>query len=127
MQGYSEAKDYDLIVGLFEKYTDHKKTKVMTEIGFRKYLLTEQGFPAWMVRGIMQQIKQDVNLAYHIGTLLEHHIVEGMLLGTLKESACKLALKNKFGWEENPIKQVEDKNKKVKTIKLIPATKVEPA
>ena len=70
----------------------------------------------------MLQIKQDLNLAYHIGTLLEHYLIEGMLLGTLKETACKLALKNSFGWEENPIKQIEDKKGKTKTIRMVAAT-----
>ena len=45
MSGYQEAKDYDMIVGLFDKYTNHKKTKVLTETGFRKYLLQEQAYP----------------------------------------------------------------------------------
>lgn len=123
MAGYQEAKDYDMIVNLFEKYTAHKKTKVLTETGFRKYLLQEQAYPAWLVRSLLQQVKQDMNLAYHIGTLLEHYLIEGMLLGTLKETACKLALKNSFGWEENPVKQLADKGKAVKTIRMVAATK----
>ncbi len=119
------AKDYDLIINLFDKYLAHKKTKTLTEIGFRKYLFSEQAFPGWLVKNIMSQIHRDPDLGYHVGTYLEHYIVEGMLLGTIKETAAKLVLKNKYGYEENPIKAVEDKSKTVRTIRMIPAVKVE--
>ena len=119
------AKDYDLIINLFDKYIVHKKTKSLTEVGFRKYLLTEQAFPSWLVKSIMHQIKKDPNLHYHVHTYLEHYILEGMLLGLIKETAAKIVLKNKYDYEENPVNQVEDKSKQVRTIRLIPAVKAE--
>ncbi len=119
-----EAKDYDLIIKLFEKYLIHKKTKSLTEVGFRKYMLTEQLFPAWLVKSLVKQIQQDMNLHYHIHTYLEHYVLEGVLLGTIKEGAGKLVLKNKYGYDENPVRQLaDDHNKTVRTIKLIPAVK----
>ena len=115
------AKDYDLIVNLFDKYIANKKTKSLTEVGFRKYLLVEQAFPAWLVKSIMQQIKKDPNLSYHISTFLEHYVLEGMLLGLIKETAAKLVLKNKYGYEENPVKAIADKGNQVRSIKFVPA------
>ena len=115
------AKDYDLIINLFDKYLGHKKTKTLTEVGFRKYLMQEQAYPAWLVKSIMHQIKLDKDLHYHVHTYLEHYIVEGMMLGLIKETAAKLVLKNKYDYEENPTKAIEDKGKSVRTIKMIPA------
>ena len=117
------AKDYDLIVNLFNKYIANKKTKSLTEVGFRKYLLTEQMFPSWLVKSIMQQIKKDPNLSFHIHTYLEHYILEGCLLGTIKEAAAKLVLKNKYGYEESPTKVLADKSAGVRTINLTAAVK----
>jgi len=98
------AQDYNQIVALFDKYTAHKKTRVLTHAGFWKYLLTDQSLPAWLVKQLKRQTKLDPNLAFHIDTVIEDHILTGSLLGILKESSCKLVLKNKFGWEENPTK-----------------------
>ncbi len=120
----NQAKDYDLIIQLFEKYLSHKTTKTTTMLGFKKYLLSGQGFPSWLVKNLMGQIKYDPNLAFHVNTFLEHYLVEGMLLGTVKDTAAKLILKNKFGYSENPTPEVEDKGKTARTIKLIPAVKV---
>lgn len=117
------AKDYDLIVKLFEKYIDHKLTKVLSEAGFRKYLLKEQAYPAWLVKSVMHQIKMDPNLHFHIHTFLEAYLIEGMMLGTLKDTAAKMMLKNKYSYEENPTVAIENKGKAVRTIKMLPATK----
>ena len=118
-----DAKDYDLIVKIFEKYMEHKKTKVLSEVGFKKYLLAEQAFPAWLVKNMMRQIKMDTNLNFHIHTYLEAYLVEGMMLGTIKDTAAKLVLKNKYAYEENPVALIEEKGKSVKTIRMIPAVK----
>jgi len=98
------AQDYNQIIALFNKYSEHKKTRVMTHVGFWKFLLTDQSLPAWLVKQLKRQTKLDPNLAFHIDTVIEDHILTGSLTGVLKESSCKLILKNKFGWEENPVK-----------------------
>ncbi len=72
---------------------------------------------------MMKQINQDPNLSFHIDTYLEHWILEGMLLGTVKETAAKLVLKNRYAYEENPTKEIEDKSKGVRMIRLVPAVK----
>ncbi len=118
----NEAKDYDLIITLFDKFLKHKTTKTITDMGFRKYLLKEQIFPAWLVKNLMRQINYDPNLSYHIRSYTESYLIEGMLLGTLKDSAVKLILKNKFGYEENPVKTIDDRTQTVRTITMRTAT-----
>ena len=118
-----DAKDYATIITTFEKYMEHRKTKVLSEIGFKKYLLAEQAYPAWLVKAIMKQIKQDQNLYFHIHTYIEAYLVEGMMLGTIKDTAAKMLLKNKYAYEENPTAILEDKGKTVRTIRMIPAVK----
>ena len=96
------AADYRQIIALFDKYINHKKTRVMTQAGFWRYLLLEQQIPAWLTKQLKKQVKLDPNLTFHINTVIEDHILTGALTGTLKESSCKLLLKNQFGYEENP-------------------------
>lgn len=116
------APDYDMIVIVFEKFLTHKTTRSRTESAFRTYLLREQGFPAYLVRNVMYQIHKDENLAFHIGSYLEEYLVTGMLTGILKESACKFALKNKFGWQDDPgPKDIDNKGKSIKSIKIVKA------
>ena len=117
------AKDYDLIVKIFDKYVEHTKTKVLSDSGFKRYLLQVQAFPAWLVRDVMRQIEYDENLRFHIHTYLEAYLVEGMLLGTIKDTGAKMMLKNKFGYEENPTKQIEEGKSTTKRIVFVPAQK----
>ena len=97
------SQDYNQIVALFDKYITDKKSRVLTHAGFWKLLLTTHSMPAWLVKQLKRQVKLDPNLAFHIDTVVEDHILTGALTGTLKESSCKLVLKNKFGYEESPV------------------------
>lgn len=116
-----QAPDYHQIVALFNKYIEHRKSRVLTMVGFSKYLLQDHAMPAWLVRNLKRQIKYDPNLSFHLGTVLEDFIVTGMLTGTLKESASKLILKNKFDYQESPDTVGEGHEAKIKQIVYRPA------
>ena len=96
------SQDYNQIVQLFDKFREHKKTRVLSMIGFWRFLLQEQNLPAWLVRQLKKQVKMDPNLSFHLNTFVEDFVLTGALTGTLKESMCKLVLKNSYGYEENP-------------------------
>ena len=116
------AQDYNKIVQLFDSYTKHKKSRVLTHVGFWRFLLLEHSVPAWIVKQLKRQVKLDPNLAFHIDTVIEDHILTGALTGVLKESSCKLVLKNKFGYEESPTLADTETAQKVKTVTYRPAT-----
>lgn len=97
-----ESKDYHQILTLFDKYMNDKKTRTVTHVGFYKFMLTTLQIPAWIVKDLKRQIKQDPRLKFHLDTIIEDFLLTGALTGTLKEGAVKLVLKNKFGYEENP-------------------------
>ena len=115
------ATDYHQIVNLFNKYIEHKKSRVLTMVGFSKYLLKEHEMPAWLVRNLRLQIKFDPNLSFHLNMVLEDFIVTGMLTGTIKESGAKLILKNQFGYVENPDANSHETDAKIKQITYRPA------
>ncbi|HID70448.1 MAG TPA: hypothetical protein EYP35_08340 [Desulfobacterales bacterium] len=114
------AADYDQIVNLFQKYTENTKTKVITTPGFKRYLLQNQAFPAWIVRKVMDQVADDVNLKYHLDTIVEAELIEGACLGTLKDTPTKMLLKKYFGYKDN-YDALNTEGQVVKTIQLKPA------
>ncbi len=115
------AENYYQIVSLFEKYMNDKASRVLTMVGFFKYMLVKHNMPAWLVKNLKKQIKFDPNLSFHLNTILEDYIVTGMLTGTLKESGAKLILKNKFDYQESPTVLEESTDAKIKQIVYRPA------
>jgi hypothetical protein len=116
------SEDYHQIVALFDKYRENKKTRVLSHVGFWRYLLTEHNMPAWIVKNLKTQVKRDPNLSFHLDTIIEDHILTGSLTGTLKEASCKLVLKNKFGYVENVEQTDEGKAATTKAITYRQAT-----
>ncbi len=116
------APDYNQITSLFDKYIKHKKSRVLTHAGFWRFLLLEHAVPAWIVKQLKRQVKLDPNLSFHIDTVIEDHILTGALTGTLKESSCKLVLKNRFGYEESPTVVDAEIAQKVKHVTYRAAT-----
>ncbi len=119
------AQDYNKIVQLFDNYIKHKKSRVLTHAGFWRFLLLEHSMPAWIVKQLKRQVKLDPNLAFHLDTVIEDHILTGALTGVLKESSCKLVLKNKFGYEESPTIVDAEIAQKVKTVTYRAATQAD--
>ncbi len=118
------STDYMQIVSLFDKYMKDKTTRVLTHAGFWKFLIVQHAMPAWLVRNLKRQVKLDPNLAFHIDTVIEDFLLTGSLTGTLKDSAVKLLLKNKFGYEEAPT-VISEETQKVKTITYRPAVQAD--
>jgi len=115
-----QAPDYNNIIKLFEQYNAHPRTKVTTMQGFKRYMLLEQKFPAWMVKSIMSQVRKDADLTFHINAIIEAELVEGMIVGYFKEAATKFYLKNTYNYEETPEK-AHTQEAKVKQISFVPA------
>jgi len=116
------AQDYNQITALFDKYIKHKKSRVLTHAGFWRFLILEHAMPAWIVKQLKRQVHLDPNLSFHIDTVIEDHILTGALTGVLKESSCKLVLKNKFGYQESPEALDTTESQKVKTVTYRAAT-----
>lgn len=96
------ATDYDNIVKLFNIYREERATKVPSMIGFKAFMLTTQNYPAWMVQQLTQQINRDVDLKFHLNTIIESNLVEGAILGLYKGDTSKFLLKNNHGYKDSP-------------------------
>jgi len=97
-----KAADYDNIIKLFNMYTQERTTRAPSLVGFKAFMLTKQNYPAWMVQQLTQQINRDVDLKFHLNTIIEASIVEGALTGLLKGDAARFMLKNNHGYKDNP-------------------------
>ena len=117
------APDYDNLVKLFTLYTENRTTKVPSIVGFKSFMLTVQNYPAWMVQELTKQINKDVDLKFHLNTIIEANLVEGSLVGIYKGDAAKFILKNNHGYADSPNKQGGSSQGGTKQIVFKPAQK----
>lgn len=95
-----KAPDYNNLIALFNKYIKSPKTKVPSLVGFKAFMLTEQNYPAWMVKALYKQIMKDVDLKFHLNAVVEANLVEGALTGLYKGDAAKFILKNNHSYSD---------------------------
>lgn len=96
-----KAPDYNNLVHLFNLYLANHNTKAPSFVGFKSFMLTEQNYPAWMVKALVKQINKDPDLKFHLDTIIEASLAEGAVTGIYKGDVAKFFLKNNHNYSDS--------------------------
>jgi len=98
--------DESVIKKAFIKYATNKRRAAISLPGFITYMGLKLAYPSSLIAQYKRYIKQDRELNDWLRDMIEGHMVDAMLEGTIKEGASKFVLKNHFNYKDT-IEQAE--------------------